>query len=106
MTWELLFENWYKIIALVILLASVVISPFVIIRKIKTKNELEEMQTFIKKNTVVQEEIARLSEEMRHMDKRIRDLEGELHDEKTSNRRLTEENETLKRKLAECNNRK
>jgi septal ring factor EnvC (AmiA/AmiB activator) len=111
MTWELFFENWHKIVGMIVLLASVIISPIVLIRWLRTRNELSEIQTFIKKNRVIREEIARINEELDSQASRIRALEMELHDEKLHNRALTAENEQLKKsnqllkqKLEACEN--
>jgi len=92
---EFIFEHWYKIVGLLFGMATIIASPVVLYRWLKTRNELTEIQTFIKKNRVVREEIAAINAQLDEQNERIRALEVELHDEKLLNRTLEHENKRL-----------
>lgn len=98
MNWQLLLDNWANILGLMAAL-SFLVSPVVLWRWLRTRNELTEIQTFIKKNKIIREEIAEINEELSRQAERIRALELELLDEKLRNKRLQDENETLRKQL-------
>jgi len=102
MYWQLLLDNSWKIIGLLIGLASIIVSPVVLLRWLRTRNELTEIQTFIKKNEVIREEISKMNAELSDHASRIRELELQLLDEQLKNRRLLDENEKLRSRLQDA----
>jgi len=99
MDWQLLLDNSWKIITLVVGLVSVVVSPVVLLRWLRTRNELTEIQTFIKKNEVIREEISKMNAELSDHAARIRELELLLLDEQLRNKALVAENTDLVKRL-------
>jgi predicted nucleic acid-binding Zn-ribbon protein len=109
MTWEFFLDHAYQIIGLAVLLLSVVISPVVLIRWLRTRNELTEMTTFIKKNKLVREEIAEINERFNAVTEELHEVKKKLHAHELAEisyrakeeaytieiKRLTEENHQL-----------
>ena len=95
MTWEIFFGNLPSIAASAFMLLAFIISPVVLLRWLRTRNELLEIQTFIKKSSVIREEITKLNEEVGALAARIRTLELELHSEKLNGLNLKAEIVTL-----------
>ncbi|RME95494.1 MAG: hypothetical protein D6772_13155 [Bacteroidetes bacterium] len=98
-TISFLLDNAPKIMGLLIALASLIVSPIVLLRYLRTRNELTEIQTFVKKNRVIREEIAKLSKEIDSHSQRIRVLETELHQMMLEKLSLEAENERLRQQL-------
>jgi ABC-type phosphate transport system auxiliary subunit len=93
---EFLLSEWYKITGLLIGAATFLVSPVVVLRWLRTRNELVEMETFVKKNEVVRNEIAAINEEISRLTAQLREVEMQLHQERIINQELRAENKRLK----------
>lgn len=91
-----IINNWHKISAVLLSLAVFLVSPVVVIRWLRTRNELLEMQTYVKKNQLVREEMAKINAMLNEHAERIRTLELQLHQERLINAELKAENDRLR----------
>jgi peptidoglycan hydrolase CwlO-like protein len=108
MDWIYIIENWVKICAVLLSLATVSVSPFLIIRIIRRKNKLIEAQTEVKINRTFREELDLMNSKIDELTDEVRNLGKELHKKdlalislKSENDMLEKENERLRREIDE-----
>lgn len=100
---DLFIKYWFLILPIISAIAYFLVSPKIRFRTMQTKNELEEMQIYVKKNGLIRAEIDSIHDEIKVHRDRIGLLETQLLQEKLANiklrnevKSLTEENTELR----------